>query len=332
MITIKARVVGENIELLESPLIASKSRYTVQLDLEFDEVWDGFGRTALFWGVDDEVYISQIANGKTTVPHEALDNHGRIKFGVYGTNGTKRIVTIKVTYKVVEGAYSSVASESIDPSPDLIDQIETSIGELESVINGVKNSTVRFDANQELTDAQKEIARGNIDATTISIEGSTLRIRNSEYYNRWRWAMSEGVMGIQKHAMGYDSTAHVIRLHNASISTNRRTLVTEKGIIPFKVGNTDTDTEYYPVPVPASASRVTIQLTPSSLQMACHINQATMDGKYNQMTDTGWMSSGTFTFAAGSGQFLTMGIRADANNSAFTSATEPSEIVIEFGN
>lgn len=168
LITICTRVTGESIELIASPLLASQSVDTVQIRFDFDDAWDGFGRIALFWGVDDEVYTSQIVNGLATVPHEALSDAGRIRFGAYGTNGTKRIVTIKVTYKVVEGAYSSVASESIDPSPDLIDQIETSIGELESVINGVKNSTVRFDANQELTDAQKEIARGNIDATSVA--------------------------------------------------------------------------------------------------------------------------------------------------------------------
>lgn len=151
-----------------------------------------------------------------------------------------------------------------------------------------------------------------------------------DFYNRWTWVLTENVIGIQKYSMGYDSSAHVLRLYNANVSTNRRTLVTDRGKIPFKAANTDADTTYYPVPVPKEASKVTIQMTPSTLQMACHINKATQDGKYNQMLDTGWMDGGSFTFSADSDQFLTMGIRVNSSNSNFSTSTEPKEIMIRF--
>ena len=131
MITIETKVIGESIQLLSSPVVASKSVKSVQILFDFDDAWDGFGRIALFWSVDDEVYTSQIINGVTIVPHEALDETGKIKFGVYGTNGNKRIVTVKMTYKIVEGAYTSVATESVEPSTSLLDQIEAGIGTME---------------------------------------------------------------------------------------------------------------------------------------------------------------------------------------------------------
>ena len=193
MITIKARVVGENIELLESPLIASKSRYTVQLDLEFDEAWDGFGRTALFWGVDDEVYTSQITNGKTTVPHEALADPGKIKFGVYGTNGTKRIVTVKVTYKVVDGAYTNVSSGSVQPSPDLLEQIEAGIGVMEDYAAQMTRAaesavqiaqganTLAAQAVEKATTAENDVAEQGtqVEANKNDIETLKLQILNA---------------------------------------------------------------------------------------------------------------------------------------------------------
>lgn len=172
MITINAKVIGENIQLMDSPLVASKSVQSVRILFDFDDAWDGFGRIALFWGVDDEVYTSQIINGATIVPHEAMAESGKIKFGVYGTNGTKRIVSVKMSYKIVEGAYTSVATESVEPSASLLDQIEAGIGTMEDYAQEMRDlaavGTVRCDMIQTLTDEQKAIGRGNIDAANIS--------------------------------------------------------------------------------------------------------------------------------------------------------------------
>ena len=167
MITISAKVTGENIELLASPLLASKSVETAQILFQFDDAWDGFGRTALFWGVDEEVYIAQIVNGKTIVPHEAMADPGKIKFGVYGTNGAKRIVTVKVTYKVVEGAYTSVASESIEPSPSLLDQIEAGIGTMEDYAQEMRDMAADYN---ELLENCVAVAQGANTAATQAIE------------------------------------------------------------------------------------------------------------------------------------------------------------------
>ena len=195
MITISAKVTGENIELLASPLLASKTVKAVQILFSFDDAWDGFGRTALFWGVDDEVYISQIVNGATVIPHEALADPGKIKFGVYGTNGTKRIVTVKVTYKVVEGAYTSVASESIEPSASLLDQIEAGIGTMEdyakqmnraatSAVEIAQNaSTLATQATEKATAAENDIAELSTKTEELQSGQQTLNLQMLDRIN-----------------------------------------------------------------------------------------------------------------------------------------------------
>lgn len=190
MITIETKVIGESIQLLSSPVVASKSVKSVQILFDFDDAWDGFGRIALFWSVDDEVYTSQIINGVTIVPHEALDETGKIKFGVYGTNGSKRIVTPKTTYKIVEGAYTSVATESVVPSPTLLDQIEAGIGEMETKVDEMRE-LVRGSRSLvaiETYDSSKSYAIGSVVMYNGKFYECVVAIKQSEEWTREHWA------------------------------------------------------------------------------------------------------------------------------------------------
>ena len=141
MVTINASVVGEKITLTNSPTLASSTVASFQVEFEFDEAWEGYGKIALFWGTDDEVYMAQVTDGKCIIPHEALADKGKIRFGVYGTNGAKRIVTAKVTYAVADGAYSSVSEESVDPTPGLLDQIEAALGQIDDTVAELRELT-----------------------------------------------------------------------------------------------------------------------------------------------------------------------------------------------
>ena len=141
MVTISASVVGEKITLTNSPTLASSTVASFQVEFEFDEAWEGYGKIALFWGTDDEVYMAQVTDGKCTIPHEALADKGKIKFGVYGTNNAKRIVTAKVTYAVADGAYSSVSEESIEPTPSLLAQIEAALGQIDDTVAELRDLT-----------------------------------------------------------------------------------------------------------------------------------------------------------------------------------------------
>lgn len=180
MITINAKVIGENIQLTDSPLVASKSVQSVRILFDFDDAWDGFGRIALFWGVDDEVYTSQIINGVTIVPHEAMADRGKIKFGVYGTNGSKRIVTVKMTYNVVEGAYTSVATESVEPSASLLDQIEAGIGTMEDYAKEIRQTSkaaveIAQDANTRSVIALEKASTAESDSATMATDIDELK-------------------------------------------------------------------------------------------------------------------------------------------------------------
>ena len=141
MVTLKATVEGERLTLMNSPVLASGTVMSFQLELEFDDEWEGYGKIALFWDADDEVYLAQVIDGHATIPHEALTDKGKISFGVYGTKGAQRIVTAKVTYNVADGAYSSVATESVEPTPDLLAQIEAALGQIDDTVAELRDLT-----------------------------------------------------------------------------------------------------------------------------------------------------------------------------------------------
>lgn len=105
MLTIEAQVFGETIVLLQSPTLATNTVETAEVAFSFDEEWDGFVKTAMFWGADDEEYSVEVIGNKAVIPREAMAETGKMKLGVYGVNGNKRIVTMKIPYTIAEGAY-----------------------------------------------------------------------------------------------------------------------------------------------------------------------------------------------------------------------------------
>lgn len=106
MLTIEAQVVGESVVLLQAPTLATNTVETVQVFFRFDNNWTGFQKTAMFWGTDDEEYAVDVVDDCAIVPREVMAEAGKIKFGVNGTDGDKLIVSEKVTYRILEGAYS----------------------------------------------------------------------------------------------------------------------------------------------------------------------------------------------------------------------------------
>ena len=105
MITIEAQVTGEGIALLTNPTLATNTVETAQVVFSFDAEWNGYTKTALFWGTDDEERDSEVLDDAAIIPKEAMAEAGKMKFGVYGIKGDKRLVSAKVSYKIAEGAY-----------------------------------------------------------------------------------------------------------------------------------------------------------------------------------------------------------------------------------
>lgn len=147
------------------PKVASGDQNSVELHVDFDSEWDGYGRSAVFYTSDnDTVFESPLTDGNCVIPHEVLANPGILYIGVRGVNSSNNAVKTSslVKYKIAEGAPAGDGT-TVEPTADVYQQILTAYGKTDAAIA------------QEAADRQAEIAveRARINQFTALAEGST---------------------------------------------------------------------------------------------------------------------------------------------------------------
>lgn len=157
----------------------------------------------------------------------------------------------------------------------------------------------------------------------------------SDWYNTWRWSLSDGQFESYPYTGGFTGSTGYLNINANKESNIRRAMLTKRGQRPYRLNQTDELSDFYAIPVPSNASKVDITVLPATLQTAITIVRQTVEGEvgdYARVLDTGWQSNiGTQYFSASPNKVLDIKCRADANDSTFTTSTEPSEIIVEFG-
>lgn len=176
--------------------------------------------------------------------------------------------------------------------------------------------------------------------STVLVQNDALvtavRVEAVDYYNQNQWTLTSGEISCQPGGdhIGKYTDAYPYDEGKAYISnvggqlTKRRAIVVGRGVMPYRLTSNNQDTEYYPVPVPEYANKVTVTITPATVEWNGNI--ANYDnGIYTLDEQFGWASSGVSeTFNSGRNKFFIVALRADSKNSAF--ATEPAEIIIDY--
>ena len=130
--TITARITDQRLQLVNEPLIASGAVGVVQIRFEFCGLWDGCGRTAVFYRDPATVYHVPVVDSLVTVPPEVLAEEGDFYFGVAGVyecGSVRPTEVIKV--KVARGAITTSTATPEDPAPDIYDQLLAAYGKME---------------------------------------------------------------------------------------------------------------------------------------------------------------------------------------------------------
>lgn len=134
-----ARVTDQAVQLINTPLIASGGVNEVQIAFEFCSLWEGFGRTAVFYRKGGPVYHVVISNGQATIPWEVMTEPGVVFFGVMGDNGDTTRTTEVLRLNVAQGAITTATAEHEDPTPDIYHQLLSAYGKLDSRVIQNKN-------------------------------------------------------------------------------------------------------------------------------------------------------------------------------------------------
>ena len=97
MTVIKLKVVDENIEFVSTPPVYSGDVNTISTLFEFGEAWDGFVKTAVFYREITKPYQAVLQEDVCYIPHEVMEDKGRIYMGVFGVKENK-VKTSEVVY------------------------------------------------------------------------------------------------------------------------------------------------------------------------------------------------------------------------------------------
>lgn len=223
MSDIRAKALNQNIAFTELPRIYSGDVNVDYVHFTFDEAWDGFTKTAVFYRDVKEPYF-QIINSKDdscVVPNEVLAESGKFYMGVVGTLDDKVLTSEVIAYEIGKGVMTpSVAP----PSTDIWLQLMQIYGEILELAKG-------FDI--KLDDILKNLQTYTIEQLTSWLNDGTLRNLINDMLNI---------------TTVYDTTAELSGVDNLVKGMTIKTLgyfsVNDGGGASFIITDTSSETDY----------------------------------------------------------------------------------------
>ena len=116
MLVIQVKVNGVEIEASQ-PTISSGTCGHVKMCFAFDSAWRALAKTAVFKLPRGNVLVP-LDKDACTVPAEVLEKSGRVKFGVFGTDGEKTLTSLYCSLNVDHGVYT-VGESAANYTPSL---------------------------------------------------------------------------------------------------------------------------------------------------------------------------------------------------------------------
>ena len=139
--TMKFAVTGQRIELTEPVMLVAGTMNIYTAAFVFDSAWDGYAKTAVFRGGDVE-REKLLTDDDCTVPWEVLTSGKYLRVGVYGTKDDIRLPTIWTERTQYINSGAGPTEEAAEPSPTLVEQLLTKVGNLDALKTEDKSSVV----------------------------------------------------------------------------------------------------------------------------------------------------------------------------------------------
>ena len=137
----KFSVTGQRIELTEPVMLVAGTMNIYTASFAFDAAWEGYTKTAVFRGGDVE-RERLLTDDVCTVPWEVLVAGKYLRVGVYGTKDDIRLPTIWAERTQYINSGASPTEEAAEPSPTLVEQLLTKVGNLDALKTEDKSSVV----------------------------------------------------------------------------------------------------------------------------------------------------------------------------------------------
>ena len=127
--TIKIKCIDQTLTYEGTPIVASGGVNEDYIQFEFDSLWDGFAKVAVFYRKKGEIYYGLVATDNTVVvPKEVTAAKGTMYLGVMGINGDVTRTSQVLQYRIESGALDGFTPE--EPTADIYQQLLAELQEI----------------------------------------------------------------------------------------------------------------------------------------------------------------------------------------------------------
>ena len=147
MTTIKLKTIDENLEFTSSPPVYSGDVNTIAAQFEFDEFWEGFVKTAVFYREIKQPYQVVLKDDICNIPSEVMLTEGRIYIGVFGVLENKVKTSEVVYYDIGTGVmtYGTIP----EPSDEIWQQILSELANIRKLAEEMAQGQEDFKNHME---------------------------------------------------------------------------------------------------------------------------------------------------------------------------------------
>lgn len=171
--TVKAYCYDQTLQVSSVPKIASGGENENSLEVTFNEYWDGYGKTAIFYRKAQKVYHVLMKNDACEIPREVTAEPGILFIGIIGMNGNSTRTSTVVAVNVDQGAPTGL--DPFIPLPDVYQQIISAYAEAEAAISLEKARLDNLIAGGTAGDSELVDVRVGYDGTTYASAGTAVR-------------------------------------------------------------------------------------------------------------------------------------------------------------
>lgn len=167
--TISLQCIDQTLQPLSLPKLTSGGRQEVRVEFTFDSMWDGYGKTAIFYRDKSQVLHVLLEDNACVVPWSVMGKPGKLYVGVYGANGETTRTSEVLALHVAQGAI--LGASDMDPTPDVYQQMLSEYDRLDKRVTNL--STLK--EGSTTGDAELQDIRLGYDGTTYPNAGEAVR-------------------------------------------------------------------------------------------------------------------------------------------------------------
>lgn len=165
--TIKIKCIDQTLTYEGTPTIASGGVNEDYVEFEFNTLWDGFSKVAVFYQNKGEIYYSLVSTDNTAViPKEVIAKKGIMYLGVFGVKGNVTLTSQVLQYRIENGALDGFTP--VEPTPEIYQQILTELQTIRDLSAETLSNEQAFEKaiTKQQTDYESKITNQQTDYET----------------------------------------------------------------------------------------------------------------------------------------------------------------------